>query len=96
VLATIYVVANWTVLRPVPGVRAPKELVTVRLTMQNAPARVSWDISHPDFLTLRNGISLRIIGVSEPGFRGAELPGKPLFWIPLGAYSVVDRTASSS
>jgi predicted permease len=40
-----------------------------------------------------NGTLLRVIGVMEPGFRGAELPGRPLLWLPPSALSITDPSA---
>lgn len=40
-----------------------------------------------------NGTLLRVVGVMEPGFRGAELPGRPLLWLPPAAISVVEPSA---
>jgi predicted permease len=37
-----------------------------------------------------NGALLRVIGVMEPHFRGAELPGLALLWLPPSASSIVD------
>src|SRR6202000_2438237 len=47
--------------------------------------------------TLRiNGTTVRVIGVMADGFRGAELPGKPLLWFPLGAARVLDPTTPAA
>ncbi|MGH7621006.1 MAG: ABC transporter permease, partial [Gemmatimonadaceae bacterium] len=42
-----------------------------------------------------NGILLRVVGVMEPGFRGAELPGSPLLWLPASALAIVDPSAKA-
>lgn len=54
VLATVYTAAWWVLLRPVPGVTAGDRLVTLRIGSSEAPSFVSWSISHPDYLTLRD------------------------------------------
>jgi putative ABC transport system permease protein len=41
-----------------------------------------------------NGTLLRVVGVMEPGFRGAELPGSPLLWLPASAISILDPSAA--
>jgi predicted permease len=179
VVATVYGAAHWMLLRPVPGVRAADQLITMRLGMTGQRAsHSSWSISQPDLVTLRqrmtavsdlaamtsayvdvqergaaprrvaaemvttnyfrvlgarvlaghgfddddaagepvaailsyqlasamaadptavigsdlrvNGALLRVIGVMEPDFRGAELPGLALIWLPPSASSIVD------
>lgn len=40
-----------------------------------------------------NGALLRVVGITEPGFRGAQLPGRPLLWLPASAISLVDPSA---
>src|ERR671912_2384343 len=52
-LVSVYAAADSLLLRPVPGVARPHELMTMRLGSTVAPPHVSWDVSHPDFLTLR-------------------------------------------
>lgn len=37
-----------------------------------------------------NGAGFRVIGVAEPGFRGATIPGQTMAWVPLAALPVVD------
>lgn len=47
-LSSVHAVANWSLLRPVPGVgAAPGELVTIELNSRDS--RGSWPISDPDF-----------------------------------------------
>lgn len=41
-----------------------------------------------------NGTLLRVVGIMEPGFRGAELPGRPLLWLPASAIALVDPSAT--
>lgn len=41
-----------------------------------------------------NGTLLRVVGVMEPEFRGAELPGRPLLWLPASAVSLVDPSTT--
>lgn len=53
VLATVYAAARWVLLRPVPGVRDASTLVTLRRGSTEAPAHVSWSISNPDLVALR-------------------------------------------
>jgi predicted permease len=54
VLSTVYAAADSLLLREVPGVAEPAGLMTLRLGSTEAPPHVSWDISHPDFMTLRD------------------------------------------
>jgi putative ABC transport system permease protein len=54
VLSTVYTAAHWVLLRPVPGVSRPEELVTIRLGSAQAPPHVSFAISQPDYETFRN------------------------------------------
>jgi predicted permease len=47
-----------------------------------------------------NGTRVLVVGVTEPGFRGVDLPGHAELWLPLSARSVIDpataqRTLSS-
>lgn len=182
VVATVYGAAHWMLLRPVPGVSAADQLITMRLGMRGQRAsHSSWAISQPDLATLQermtavsdlaamtpayvdvqergaaarrvaaeivtpnyfrvlgarvlagrgfgdgdaagepdaivlsyklastlytdpesgigagiriNGALLRVVGVMEPEFRGAELPGSPLLWLPPSTISLVDRSA---
>lgn len=182
-LATVYTAARWVLLRPVPGVANPGQLVTLRLGSSEAPSFVSWEVSHPDYLTLRdrlplggelaartavevdlrapggepvrvsgelvtanyfsvagvdlvagrtflpeeddaagtpvvilshalarqlaldagaatgmdvtvNGRTVRVVGVTSPGFHGVELPGAASIWLPLAARAVVDPAAT--
>jgi len=58
VLTTVYSAARRVLLRPVPGVTAEDLLVTIRLGSAQAPAFVSWEVSHPDYLTLRERLPL--------------------------------------
>jgi putative ABC transport system permease protein len=52
-LVTVYTAAEWVLLRPVPGVGREDALMTLRLGSTVAPPHVSWAVSHPDLLTLR-------------------------------------------
>ncbi len=52
---SVYAIADWVLLRPVPGVRAPDELVELRLGTNLSP-RPSWAISHADLMALRAGV----------------------------------------
>lgn len=54
VLTTVYTAARWVLLRPVPGVTEPDALVTLRLGAADAPPFVSFDVSQPDLMTLRD------------------------------------------
>ena len=182
VLASVYTAARWVLLRPVPGVHEASRLVLLRLGGMNAPPHVSWDVSNPDFITLRerlpvggalaatmpvdvdlrldegearhvagamvtanyfrvlgaglaagrpflagedapgaaapaavlsfdlatrlagsataavgrdvriNGVPVRVVGVTAPGFRGELLPGDNDIWLPLSALPIVDPT----
>jgi hypothetical protein len=51
-VSVVFGVANWVLLRPVPGVVAPEELLTVRLGSTETD-EATWPISHPDLLRLR-------------------------------------------
>jgi predicted permease len=181
VLATVYAAARWVLLRPVDGVGAPKELVTIRLGSREAPPFVSFNVSHADLQVLRdrlpvrgalagvtpievdvrsgngdpqrvagemvtanyfsvlraslgsgqhfqaveddarfgvtsvilsdhyaralsaddpkdmlgtevriNGALVRVVGIAQPGFRGAELPARSELWLPLSALPIID------
>jgi predicted permease len=57
-LATVYAAAEWVALRPVPGVGDPDELMTIRLGSNEWGAVWTWDISHPDVVTLRERLPL--------------------------------------
>lgn len=48
-IASVYSIANWMLLRPVPGVRAPEQLATIQL---EGAAPFGLPISNPDFLEL--------------------------------------------
>ena len=58
VLATVYSAANWVLLRRVPGVGDPGRLMYLRLGSTIAPPHVSFQISQPDFITLRERLPL--------------------------------------
>jgi putative ABC transport system permease protein len=58
VLATVYSAANWVLLRPVPAVGDPGRLMYLRLGSAIAPPHVSFQISQPDFITLRERLPL--------------------------------------
>lgn len=58
ILATVYAAARWVMLRPVPGVTSPDRLTTIRLSMNGAPPHVSFTVSHPDLLDLRERLPL--------------------------------------
>jgi len=55
-ITTVYAIADWVLLRPVPGVTRPDELVVLRLgsTMGERP---SWAVAHPDYLDFRAGLA---------------------------------------
>ncbi|MEX2608335.1 MAG: ABC transporter permease, partial [Gemmatimonadota bacterium] len=55
-VATVYAAAHWVVLRPPPGVGAPADLVTLRLGADGAPPHVSFGVSEPDLVRLRERI----------------------------------------
>jgi predicted permease len=57
VVTTTYSVANWVMLRPVPGVRDPAPLVTMQLDMPTTPEFVSWEVSQPDYETVRDRLA---------------------------------------
>ena len=59
VLTTVYAAARWVLLRPVEGVGAPEELVTMRLGSQVAPPFVSFEVSHADLQVLRDRLPVR-------------------------------------
>ncbi|MFW6079269.1 MAG: ABC transporter permease [Gemmatimonadota bacterium] len=55
-LASVYTVANWVLLRPVPGVADRAELVTIRLEM-GGPSSPSFPISAPDLAEVAGDLS---------------------------------------
>jgi hypothetical protein len=57
VAATTYGVAHWIALRPLPGVRGGEHLKTLRIGAAGQAEFVSWNISEPDFETLRDRLS---------------------------------------
>lgn len=57
VAATTYGVAHWIALRPLPGVRGGEHLKTLRVGAAGQAEFVSWNISEPDFETLRDRLS---------------------------------------
>ena len=59
VLTTVYAAARWVLLRPVAGVGAPEELVTIRLGSRVAPAFVSFNVSHADLQVIRDRLPVR-------------------------------------
>lgn len=40
-----------------------------------------------------NGSLVRVVGVTTPEFRGAELPGRAQIWMPLSALAVIDPSS---
>jgi len=50
-IATVYAVANWVLLRPVPGLADPATLVTIQLEL-GGPNHLAYPISEPDRRTL--------------------------------------------
>lgn len=50
-VATVYAVANWVLLRPVPGLADPATLVTIQLEL-GGPNHLAYPISEPDRVTL--------------------------------------------
>lgn len=65
-VSVVFGVANWVLLRPVPGIAAPDELVTVVLGSTQSD-RAAWPISHPDLLRLRerSRVSRGFVGTVE-------------------------------
>lgn len=51
----IYSVANWTLLRPVPGVTGAERMATVRFE-SNRRSGAFWPASHPDFLDIQRRV----------------------------------------
>jgi hypothetical protein len=43
-----------------------------------------------------NGAVVTVVGITAPGFRGAELPGRARLWIPLGALTAIDPTVTAN
>jgi putative ABC transport system permease protein len=43
-----------------------------------------------------NGAPVLVVGVTRPGFRGAELPGKAEIWFTVAALTIVDPSAPST
>lgn len=54
-LATVFAIANWLLIRPIPGVQGADELFTMRLGSNESPIP-SWPISNPDLHALREGM----------------------------------------
>ena len=57
IVAAVHTAGRWVLLRPVPGVDRPEELVLLRLSAPVAPPHVSFPLSHPDLLTLRERLA---------------------------------------
>jgi len=74
VLATVYAAARWVLLRPVPSVLAPEQLITLRIGSSEAPPFVSWNLSQPDLLVLRHRLPI-----------GAALAGRSAIEVDLRA-----------
>lgn len=55
-VATVYAVANWVLLRPVPALRDPSSLVTIQLEVK-APGSPAFPISEPDRATFGQSIT---------------------------------------
>lgn len=65
-ITTIYAIADWVLLRPVPGVRAPQELVLLRLGTVESD-RPSWPVAHADYEDFRAGIDdVESLAASRP------------------------------
>lgn len=65
-ITTVYAIADWVLLRPVPGVTAPQELVLVRLgsTVSDRP---SWPVAQADYEDFRAGIdNVEELAASRP------------------------------
>lgn len=54
-LTSVYAVAEWVLLRAVPGVPDQGSLVTLRMGSTESP-RPSWPVSQPDLAALREGV----------------------------------------
>jgi predicted permease len=76
-ITTVYAIADWVLLRPVPGVTRPDELIVLRLgsTMGERP---SWAVAHPDYLDFRVGVerlaSLEASHAVEVNLAALDLP----------------------
>ncbi|MES2306139.1 MAG: ABC transporter permease [Gemmatimonadota bacterium] len=80
-IASVYSIANWMLLRPVPAVRAPHELATIQL---EAAAPFGLPISNPDYLELKGRLR------SAPDLAGYTAQQFNLAFDPA---SVPERTA---
>ena len=59
VLSTVYAAARWVLLRPVPGVTRPDDLVTLRLgNKYGRRGASSWSVSQPDVVTMRERLGV--------------------------------------
>ncbi|HSA56693.1 MAG TPA: ABC transporter permease [Gemmatimonadaceae bacterium] len=85
VLATVYAAARWVLLRPVPGVTAPDRLATIRLGFDLAPPHVSFTISHPDLLDLRERLPLNGALAASTPIEVDLRPDGALPWRAVGA-----------
>ncbi|HUG39861.1 MAG TPA: FtsX-like permease family protein [Longimicrobiales bacterium] len=56
-VASVYAVADWVVLRPVPGVWRGEDVVVLRLGSGDAPPHVTWTMSQRDYETLRRELT---------------------------------------
>ena len=68
-LTTVYTVANWVLLRPVPGISEPDRLALLRVESNdnNFSSGQAWAFAHPDLLLLREMIpSLGSIAAGTP------------------------------
>lgn len=71
----VYSLANWLLLRPVPGVADPDRVVTVRFQLETHPG--AWGlVSHPDLADLRSGTpALEALGATHETAAHAVLRG---------------------
>jgi predicted permease len=85
VVCTVYTAARWVLLRPVPHVRAPEELFTIRLIMPKSPPQVAFEIGNPDVEVMREHIPFRDalaalstidVDISRSGSESRRVPGE--------------------
>ncbi|MFW6202579.1 MAG: ABC transporter permease, partial [Gemmatimonadota bacterium] len=105
---TVFNVANWVLLRPVPGTAEPDRLVRVRMSMAEHP-EATYPISHPNYADLRArsttltdlaatfepSFSLAVEGAVEPRRVDGELVTANYFDV-LGVRPALGRTFSDA